>query len=484
MSTRQRFSLLVTVAVFTAAAVFGWHHYQQIRTGPFTSFQLVVVAAYVTLVFMAVAPHLHRDVRVDRPRAQAELDAMSILTIVPAHNEDPDMFWAMLRSVAAQTRLPNWLHIVENGGPGYQPTLGGIVERFRREECPAGMHVRYDFNPVAGKREAQAIAIRAFPTADLIMTLDSDVELGAADAIEVAIAPFAPHGSWHRLGRRPRRDVASVCGFLVGKNWSRNLWTILVDLSFINSFLNGRASYGMLGSVAVNTGGLAFYRGTVVRKYLDHYLGHRIFGRQMQYGDDAMLTRYSMLEGRTLFQRGAWGYTLHPERRSHLAKQRVRWHRSWFWGNLWLIRTFSPLRPIWALTLWQFLSFVWFTGVIPYVLVLNPALTHQFGWGFFGWMSFVAYLSSAQYLTVKRPDMTFRQQLLVWLLAPASAVLNLYIGFALKYVGLFTCLKTGWSTRQTVEVGLSDGPGGAAGAPLAGLVSMFDETVELPRITG
>ena len=39
-------------------------------------------------------------------------------------------------------------------------------------------------------------------------------------------------------------------------------------------------------------------------------------------------------------------------------------------------------------------------------------------------------------------------------LAPLSGVLNLYIGWALRYWGVLTCLRTGWSTRLSVEVGI------------------------------
>jgi hyaluronan synthase len=434
---RRRYAVAVTFAACVAAGVFGLHHYTQLREGHITDLELIVIVAYIGLVFTTIAPYFHRDI-------EPVFNELTVLVVVPAHNEDPNTFLAMLRSIARQTHLPVRLHIVENGNPGYIPALGSVVEAWRNTEHPT-FDVRYDFNPVAGKREAQQVAIRASPDCDIIMTLDSDVELGAPDTIARGIAPFA-------AGDRSNNRVASVCGFLIGSNWRKNLLTRLVDLGFLCSFLNGRASYSLLGTVAVNTGGLAFYRGWIVRKYLDHYLNHRIFGRQMQYGDDAMLTRYCMLEGHTVFQRSAWGYTLHPERHRHLARQRARWHRSWFWGNLWLIRTFNPLKPIWLLTVWQFTAFLWFTVATPYALIFGPILHHSVDMA--GWLLFISYLSMAPYLTVNRPDMTAREQFAQWLLAPLAAAFAFYIGWALRYWGLFTCLRTGWSTRQSVEVGV------------------------------
>jgi hyaluronan synthase len=442
VSTRRRvIAPIITLVALLATAAWGFNHTFKLLDGDLTSLEFIVLAAFVMLVFTSILPYFHRDVRGKNrhPLFYQEY----VLTIVPAHNEDPIMFRAMLDSILIQTRWPDRLHIIENGNldEGYRATLGPIVSDWRRENDPR-FEVRYDFNPVGDKREAQAIAIKACPQATIHHTLDSDVELGNRHVIERGIRPFTD------------RQVMSACGFLLGKNQNKSLLTRLVDLGFIGSFLNGRASYSMVGSVSVNTGGLAFYRASVMRKYLKHYLDHRIFGRKMSYGDDAMWTRYAMLEGKTVFQRDAWGYTLHPENWTHLRKQRTRWHRSWFWGNLWLIRHFNPLKPVWLLTVWQMTSFVWFSAAIPFVLIGSPLRGYGFAWMFFVWMAVVGYLTTLPYLTVKRPDMRFREQLLNWLLSPLSVLLNFYIGWALRYVGLFTCLKTSWGTRQKIEVAI------------------------------
>lgn len=450
-TTRPRAAVAVAVIAITAMTAFGLHHLTQLRAGQLTDFQFIVIAAYLFLVYTSVIPFFHRDI-VLRPATRWVLAREFVLTIVPAHNEDRAMFQAMLRSVGYQTRLPDRLHIVENGDPaaGYRPTLHAVVQAWQRAECPPGLDVRYSFNPVPDKRSAQVLAIDECPQATIHMTLDSDCELGDEHAIERGIAPFA------------RRRIMSVCGFLVGKNHHHSLLTRLVDIGFVGSFLNGRASQSMIGSVTVNTGGLAYYRASVIRKYRDHYLNHRIFGRKMSYGDDAMWTRYAMLEGDTVFQRSSWAYTLHPQRRSHLAKQRTRWHRSFFWGNLWMIRNFSPRRPVWWLIVWQFVSFVWFTAAIPSVLIVTPIRTGHIPWMFGVWFAIVSYLSTLSYLTVRRPDMSFAELFGTWLLAPLASVLNLYLGWWLRYVGMFTCLKTSWSTREQIEVGLGADTGPAA----------------------
>lgn len=440
MSTRRRvIAPIITAVALLAAAAWGFRHALQLLDGHLTDLKFIVLASFAALVFTSIVPYFHRDY-MGKKRSGAYREY--VLCIVPAHNEDPRMFELMLDSIMIQTRKPDRLHIVENGGPGYIPTLEDVVQNWIFHSNPL-FEVYYEFNPVADKRSAQILAIETCPYATIHMTLDSDVELGDEHVIERGILPFTD------------QRVMSVCGFLLGKNQGKSLLTRMVDLGFIGSFLNGRASYSMLGSVAVNTGGLAFYRASVMHKYINHYLGHRIFGRKMSYGDDAMWTRYALLEGRTVFQRSAWGFTLHPENWGHLRKQRVRWHRSYFWGNLWLIRHFNPLSPVWILTVWQMTSFVWFTFAIPYVLLASPLRGTGFAWLFLFWVSLVGYLTALPYLTVDRPDMQFREQLFNWALSPMCVLLNFYIGWILRYQGLFTCLKTGWDTRQSVEVGLT-----------------------------
>jgi hyaluronan synthase len=95
------------------------------------------------------------------------------------------------------------------------------------------------------------------------------------------------------------------------------------------------------------------------------------------------------------------------------------------------------------------------TAALPMALVVRPNASGEFAWLFLPAFEFVSYLSAMPYLTVRRPDPTCAKQFGIWLLAPVSSALNLYIGWWLRYVGLFTCLKAGWSTRGQVEVGLS-----------------------------
>lgn len=439
MELYRRGSNVVAVLAFGAAAILATHHAFAIREYGWTDLRLICTVAFAWLLFTSIIPYLHRDTPLPKPgsHAAAMLDRMFVTVIVPAHNEDPAMFRAFLDSLSAQTRRPNRLHIVENGNPGYVPTLEPILRQWKAAGGAQGIDVRYDVNGVGDKREAQAVAFRQDHEADIIVTIDSDVKL-APTAIAAGLAAF----------RNSR--TACVTGMLVGLNTNANLLTRLIEPAFVNAYLNGRAAHSLLRSVAVNSGALSFYRAAIWHKYLDHYLTHTVAGRKMKSGDDAMMTRYALLEGEALFQSGCWGYTLHPEKLATLTSQRIRWWRSLFWGGVWTLRVFRPTRFVWWSTAWTLLSLAWMAAVVPFVLIARPAITGKIPWEIFAWMVGLTYVTSARYLTITRPGEPFRAHLGLWALAPLAALLNFYTGFCLSLVGLATCLKDGWNSRDTV----------------------------------
>lgn len=469
---RRWFRYFIAVLAAAAGAAMAWHHYRTIATRGPSNQEVVFVAAFSWLIFMAVVPYFHRN---KYPRSRAGwryLDRLVVNVTIPVHNEDPAMFRELLDSLAAQTRLPQRIHVVENGYP--QPKLEAVFNEWKATSCPPGVMARYSLILEAGKRGGQVFAWNQDGEMEIVATIDSDVRLDP-DAIRNGIAPFVD------------KRIMSVCGLIIGRNHKKNLLTRLVEPSYVTSFLGGRAAFSMLSSVNVNCGALAFYRAEVIRKYRDHYMEHTVAGRTFSYGDDAMTTRYALLEGRSVFQSSSLAYTLHPENLRHLTKQRLRWWRSFFWGNVWLLRTFPPTRVIWWLTAWKFVVFAWYTVLLPYVLLVAPIWERRLPAGIFLWTLVVGAFAQARYLAIRRPDESFWSQFVTFALAPVGSLLNIYLCWILQYVGLFTCLKTGWSTRGQVEVGLGAGaeqPPGALEAAtqlMERIPASLEETRRLER---
>jgi hyaluronan synthase len=393
------------------------------------------------ITFSLLASFTHKDIRTTG-RQQAQLDSLRVSVVVPVYNEDPKVFRAMLDSVLAQTRKVQRLHVVDDGSKTDECWR---VFRLWAKTAPLDMEVEFSRIENSKKRHAQSVAFHADTKADVWVTLDSDTVLDP-NAILEGLKPFS----------RPK--VTAVAGLLVTLNDDKNLLTRMTDLGFTMSFLNGRASWSLLRSVVVSCGGLAFYRGWVVRKYLGAYLTQTVWGKKVVSGDDRMMTCYALQEGHTVLQEGSMGYTLTPENLSHLTRQRIRWWRSFFWGGGWLIQNFSVFKPAWWLVAWQFVSFVLFTFALPVVLLVGPIRTQHIPWEFFVYTGVLSYISSIRFLALKRPDRSTAYRFCTWLMAPLSSLLHMYLCAVLQYVGLATFMKTGWGTRAEVEVAASVEP--------------------------
>jgi len=383
------------------------------------------------------AAHLNRP-------ARGYASTLKVGVVIPSHNEDPLMLQAMLASIDIQTAIPHAVYFIENGD------TNGRAEQIFRQWAAETVVPRtvFMYREQAGKREAQIAAfMREFSLAehgvDVIATVDGDTQLDER-AIFEGLKPFAD------------ARVMSVASLLIGKNRTDNLLTRLVDIGFTASFMNGRAAWSRFGSVAVNCGGLAFYRAWVIEKYLHEYAGQTLFGRPVNSGDDRMLTAFAALEGRTVFQETSVGYTLLPSNLSHLTRQRGRWWRSFWWGGLWLIRRFRPTRAIWWLVASQYVTFSLYAVLFPLVVFYDPITHRQFPILFLGYVAGLSYLRSARTLAIRRPDQTFLAQSVQFLLlSPLVSLLNFWLCTMLQWWGLFTFYETGWRTRQKVEVGIA-----------------------------
>lgn len=428
---QKRQSWLIIAGIILAALValmnYHWH-----KIGAPASWQAPANAlAFLGMMSLIISAYMYKDFEAKRWRT-ADL---RVAVIIPVFNEDPKMFLLMLKSLDKQTRQPDYVHIIDDGSD-----TADCRQVFREWAQTTKIKAAYTYKENGGKREAQAVGIRKCMDADVFVTIDSDTQLDFL-ALENGLKPFA----------NPK--VMSVCGFLLGQNYNKNLLTRLIELGFVSSFLNGRASLSSVHRVMVNTGGLAMYRGEIVRKYLDEYLAQTVFGHKASSGDDRVMTNFAALEGWTVFQESCVGYTLHPENMKHLLKQRIRWWRSFFWGGTWLIRRFPITKAMWWMMTWQMFGFVLYTVVISSLLIRHGYDLSISTGALLVYFTGLSYIRNARYLSIKRPDQSFPDQLFTYLLSPLSSILHVLLGTVLQYAGLATVKTTKWGTRQNgVEV--------------------------------
>lgn len=381
-----------------------------------------------------------------RPRDADAVHRLRVDVVVPVYNEDPHLLAAGILSMARQTRTPHTVWLVDDGSrqAGHpflvlqEPVVGDAIRAARA----AGVTVVTHRQENAGKRWAQSVAFRRSP-ADIFITVDSDTVL-RPDALEQILVPFA------------RADVHSVAGAAYGQNYRRSLFTRVVEVGFVMSFIQGRMAEGAWGSVRVNCGIFAAYRGDLVRDNLDRYLHQRFLGRPVKSGDDRALTFFAKERGRTEFQPTAIAYSALPERLGHLVRQRLRWSRSWCWGALWLLRR-PVLSADFAFTLTQVLAYAMLpislgvtsvgvlTGAISPNLLLSTLLVSMG----------IGVVAHARYVLFARRGEPLVQRVLTWLVSPLYSLLYLLVLLPLQYYAFLRPRpqKT-WGTRSHVEVTL------------------------------
>lgn len=431
-----------STALFTGMMIFAaltWWSFSHIRAmwsiahGTSTLYAGIFLAAYLLLVFQMILCYLERPYRTT-PAQEDELDAAKLVVNVPVYNEDADALKQCLTSLINQIRRPDMIYVVDDGSA---VSYTEVQEWFKAEAASRGIGARWERQPNAGKRHAQGRTIANTPDADFYLTIDSDAML-CENSIREGLKPFAD----------PR--VQSVAGVVLVRN-RVNLLTWMTDLWFVVGQLVDRSAMSSVGSVLVNSGALAFYRGQLLRDHLDAYLNETFFGRRIETSDDSLLTIYALSEGKAVQQPTAFSFTLMPEKYSHHRRQYLRWMRGAFIRSWWRFRYLRLTG--WAYWL-HFIGWVQmamatvtfavyflympvrYPPIIPYLLIVPIA---------------VGYGQATRYFMVRRVGTPFHTQLLVYLAMPVLALYGFIVLRVLRWYAMFTCLKTGWGTRQQVE---------------------------------
>ncbi|WP_262059718.1 glycosyltransferase family 2 protein [Streptomyces sp. STR69] len=467
---------MVLSAAVTLLAGASWaaqHAVQAADYGGATGSRLAAVWAvtFVLLLGQTLMYHAERPAR-PSPRARRRLNELHVAVLLPVYNEDEGYLRLALESMLAQTRLPDSVHVVDDGS-GIRDDERNIVEVidyaavrqwWEAATAASGIATTWHRQPNAGKRHAQAAGVHASPDADVYITVDSDSCL-APTAIEEILLPLARH------------RVQSVAGIVLATNHRTNLLTRVTDLWFTTGQLTDRSALSAMGSVLVNSGPLAAYRAAVIRDNLDSYLNETFRGRPVMFSDDSLLTLYALLRGRTVQQHTAIVFTALPERASHFARMYMRWMRGSTIRSLWRLRYL----PVTGYAYWAHVT-RWFTvalstTVLGWLLLVEPLrYGNRPSATFLVVLLLIGWAQALRYLGVIRSDERIRERAVTWLLMPLAVLGSWTVLRAMRWYGMATCARTGWGTRQ-------DG----AEVSLDGVVNTIvplpdDDTLQIPRI--
>lgn len=395
-------------------------------------FTLIYFLSFVLLFWQTILYISERPHKIKHADEQRYVDSLRVVANVPVCNEDAPALKDCLESMLRQTRRINVIHVVVNGPNKVDYTQ---VKKWAIENG-----VKWDEQTIAGKRQAQAATVRKYLyEGDIFLSVDSDAYLDSL-AVEEGLKPFA------------KKDVMSVAGIVLTMNNRKKFLTRMSDLWFLVGQLVDRSAHSAMGAVLVNSGVLAFYRAHIMLDNLEAYTNETFFGRPVEFSDDSMLTIYALQKGRTVQQTTSFAFTLMPENMSHHIRQQLRWMRGAFIRSWWRFR-YLPLKSYayWAhLITWCqfFLStyiffylFFWLPVIdkvlIPYLLLV-PLL--------------IGYGQALRYLTVWRSDESVWYRVATFVCAPIPALWSYFVLRWVRWYAMITCLKTGWGTRQDVEV--------------------------------
>ncbi|WP_368396463.1 glycosyltransferase [Streptomyces sclerotialus] len=442
-------TVLLGIVVMLAAAAWAGHHalsaFAIAHDGALASRLTVVwIALFLIFLLQTFMYHLERPRKLTS-RLTRQLEALHVAILVPVYNEDPGYLRLGLASFLRQTRLPDSVHIVDDGSTsGDYAEVRAWWERAARQ---AGVTTTWQRVPNGGKRHAQAHAVRVSPEADVYVTCDSD-SCFAPNALEQALVPFS----------RPR--VQSVAGIVIATNNRANWLVRITDLWFVVCQLVDRSGQSAVGAVMVNSGPLAAYRAGIIRDNLDGYLNETFMGRPVNFSDDSMLTLYAQERGLTVQQPSAICFTAMPEKWSHFNRMYLRWMRGSTIRSVWRMRYLSPARPAFWLHTMRWIQMVLTQMVTVWMLVVEPLVYRNMPPATMLVVPFlIGWAQGLRYLSIIRSDERIRSRLVTWLAMPGAIVLAWTLLRWLRWYGIATCAKTGWGTRQNgAEVSLTSGP--------------------------
>ena len=371
------------------------------------------------------------------PRWDPAPPGWRVCVVVPIYNEDPDTLARNLASIDAQTYAPTHVWVIDDGSTDPSARITAEWWAAQRPEAT----VIYQEN--AGKREAMGQAFRALaPEIDVFVCVDSDTVL-EPNAIEEGLAAFTDP------------DVAAVTGVVIALNQDRGLLPRLLDLRYVNAFLYERAAYSRLGAVLCVCGSAAFWRGDIIERHVEDFLGQTFLGQPASYGDDRHLTNLSLQHGKVVLAHKAVARTAVPERGGHFIRQQIRWGKSFFRESLWTLTHLSPRRTAWWLAALESISWAGFSIGLLLTAFILPAFTGQVHlFDYIVWCFIAGYARSVHVFSVTRDNWSRWEQGAAFLMSPLYGMLHVLLLLPLRVWSLLTLRSTNWGTRKGVEVAL------------------------------
>ena len=286
-----------------------------------------------------------------------------------------------------------------------------------------------DWEENRGKKHAMAEGFRR-ARGEIVIQLDSDSFIDPASFKKI-VEPF----------RNP--EIGAVSAHTDPKNANRNFLTKMQAAYYFMAFRILKAAESTFLTVFCCSGCASAYRKSVVLPILDECREETFLGNPVPWGDDRSLTSRILKSGyRTIYSNKVKAETIVPETFLQLAKQQIRWKKSWLVYAIYNIRF-----------IWKTQPFVAFTYFFPLVAVtyLSPVMAGRalfylpFIKGVFPYYHVIGILLLAAlfvaYYRFVAPENKY------WIYYFPWALFNLFFLSFLTIYALIRINDRGWGTR-------------------------------------
>ncbi len=430
----SRARYVVTLVLIALAIWTGLHVFAMIAVGSIAEYfysHWIFIGSFLLLTLSLTIAN--------RERAVGSVSATANLrttVVVPAYNEDPTLLYNCLDSILTQSRPVTDIYVIDDGSNSSD--YGTVKEWFEYEAPRRGVETHWIRQDNGGKRHAQSRAFELATDTDIFITVDSDSVLDE-HAVREVVRPFSDP------------TIQSVAGVVLARNNRVNLLARITDLLFVTGQLIDRSMMSNLGSVLVNSGGLAAYRASNIRNNLDAYLNETFFGHHVEFSDDSMLTLYSLDQGKTIQQPTAFVFTEMPAKMSHHLRQQTRWMKGSFIRSWWRLKYLPLLSFGFMRQASGWIQFTVTTTLLAVVLIASPHIPASTIPYMVLTPILLGYAQALRYLSVSRSDESIYSQLLTFALTPLAVLWSYFILRPLRVYASVTCFRSGWGTRQVVE---------------------------------
>lgn len=234
-----------------------------------------------------------------------------IAVLIPAYNEEPELFVRALRSVM-QAKGNKTIYVIDDG------SVRGIDKRKLLAGCRKfGIGIHF-FDTNRGKRHALFHGVKKLAAShDFVVTIDSDTVLDEAALIRL-VEPL----------KNPR--IGASTGDVLLLNEKQNLLTRMVGAYYWVGLQIFKKAQSNLGMVVCCSGCLAAYHSDVISKIIDEFVEQRFLGEPCTHSEDRHLTNLVLRDGYdVVFTDKAICYTSTPHTIKGFLRQQQRWKRGY-----------------------------------------------------------------------------------------------------------------------------------------------------------